>query len=101
MFNFKKKTQINTNNSTDPFAFDMGTKVEDKITGFTGTITGVARYVTGCDNYLVQPPAKDADYKEGRWLDEGRLQIIEEKVIDKKDVKATRGLGACGEAPIK
>ena len=64
----------------------FGTKVRDKITNFEGIVTGKASYITGCDQYLVQPPAKDWDYKDGRWFDSGRLTVVEEGVISTEDV---------------
>lgn len=55
---------------------ELGVKVKDKITAFEGLATGKASYITGCDQYLVQPPSKDGEFKEGRWIDEGRLEVI-------------------------
>lgn len=52
--------------------------VRDKITGFQGIVTGHADYITGCDQYLVQPASKDGEWKEGRWFDESRLEIKSE-----------------------
>ncbi len=48
---------------------------EDKITGLQGIITGHADYITGCDQYLLQPKVKDGEFKDARWIDEGRLKI--------------------------
>ncbi len=81
--------------------FKLGSTVVEKITGFEGVLTGVARYLTGCDQYLLQPPSKEGAYVKGEWFDEGRLKIKEAKIVKKKDVKAHRGNGACGIAPIK
>ena len=73
---------------------------KDKITGFEGIITGVARYITGCDQYLVQPKAKGGDHKDALWFDEGRLTVGEGRLIVEEDVES-RGDGACGSAPVK
>ncbi len=49
----------------------MGEVVEDKITGFSGIVTGHVKYVTGCIQYLVQPPVtKDGSWREPMWIDE-------------------------------
>lgn len=53
---------------------EFGKKAKDKISGFEGIITGKCFYITGCSQYLLQPPAKDGDFKEGHWFDEGRLE---------------------------
>lgn len=66
---------------------ELGVKAKDKITGFEGIVTGVASYLTGCNQWLLQPPAKDGAYVEGRWLDEGKIEAIGEG-INAKEVKA-------------
>ena len=80
--------------------FKLGIPVKDKITDFEGIITGVASYLTGCDQYLIQPPAKDGEYKDGRWFDEGRLKETKKKKISKKSVKGDDN-GCDYIAPIK
>ena len=80
----------------------LGSKVKDKITGFTGIITGKAEYLTGCNQYVVQPQcSKDnkGSYPEAQWFDEGRLTFIA-KSMNKEDVKADEN-GSDYVAPIK
>lgn len=55
------------------FKFNNGDPVSDKVTGFSGTVTGRADYITGCRTYLVQPAMKDGAWVDSRWLDEDRL----------------------------
>ena len=42
------------------FLINSGETVTDKITGFNGIITGQAAYITGCNQYLVQPKIDEA-----------------------------------------
>lgn len=56
--------------------FELGIEVRDKITGFTGILTGHCQYITGCDQFLVQPKAKDGAHVEGRWIDDIRLEVM-------------------------
>ena len=79
--------------------FKLGVTVRDKITGFSGIITGHAEYLTGCDQYAVQPDAKDNKWEDGKWFDEGRIELIG-KGINKKDVLGDKN-GADFSAPIK
>jgi hypothetical protein len=52
----------------------LGAKVLDQITGFEGVVIGRVEYLTGCAQYLLQPPVKkDGDWIESRWMDEDRL----------------------------
>jgi hypothetical protein len=73
-------------------------KVKDKVTGFIGVVTGHADYLTGCDQYLVQPASKDGEWKEGRWFDENRLQIVSE---EKPLLTDSNSNGADMQAPVK
>jgi len=82
--------------------FEMGIKVKDKITGFSGIITGYCSYITGCDQCLLQPEVKsDGDFVSARWFDVTRLEVI---IEEKKSVKiegSEDDPGACDSASIK
>lgn len=56
---------------------DQGALARDEVTGLEGRITGFCQYVTGCHQILLQPKAKDGDYKEGKWFDVSRVTIYE------------------------
>ncbi len=73
---------------TKTFKFENGDRVKEKVTGFTGTITGTCYYLTGCNQYLIVARAKD-EFSESKsvWYDEGRIEFIE-KVITEEEVKA-------------
>ena len=60
----------------------LGDKVEDTITGFSGLVTGIADYLTGCSQACVQPRTKDSgDFQDSRWFDVDRLVTIERKAV--------------------
>jgi len=70
------------------FRFSFADKVRDQITKFRGVVTGRSAYITGCNQYLVQPEVKeDGDYVQGRWFDEDRLEKIGAKPVDVKGEK--------------
>lgn len=57
----------------------LGQRVRDVISGFSGTVTGTVRYITGCNQVLVQPPAKpDGASVDSAWVDVSRIEVIEE-----------------------
>ena len=63
----------------------LGDKVRDTITGFEGIATAHARYLTGCEQFIVQPRCvktnKKLDtknYPKGVWLDIDRLEVVKE-----------------------
>lgn len=86
-------------NVDEEFQFDLGLKAKDSITGFVGTITGVSRYITGCDLYLLAPPIdKDGKHVAAKWFDDNRITILKSK---KKKVRDQDNGGACESAPVK
>ena len=74
---------------TKQFLFSNGDVVSEKITGFSGTITGTCFYLTGCNQYLVTAKPKD-EFSEpiALWYDEGRLTLITETLFKENDVAA-------------
>ena len=53
---------------------DIGSKVKDSITGFTGIVTGKVQYMNGPHQSLVKPDfLKDDCMIEGQWIDDARL----------------------------
>ena len=51
----------------------LGDTYTDRITGFRGVCTGYVTYITGCNQGLLVPPAKDGALVEAQWFDEQRL----------------------------
>lgn len=86
-------------NQKDP---RFGKLAKDAITGFSGTITGIATYITGCDQLLLQPrvKAEGGDYVDGKWFDDGRIQITDTQNVLAEDVTG-EAPGADIPAPVK
>lgn len=56
---------------------NLGKKGKDKITGFEGIITSKHIYLTGCNQYGLQPIAeKNSELPKKGYFDEGRVEII-------------------------
>lgn len=78
------------------FEHDLGSVVEDKVTGFKGTITGSYVFLNGCHRYSVEGrTASEHGKPEELVLDEDRLQSVKaEKVsADGPGKAAGRGGG--------
>jgi hypothetical protein len=73
-------------------------EVKDPITGFRGTVTAMAEYVTGCKQFLVTPKYKKNQTQDGQWFDEPRLELV--KYSKKYKVKSDDGGPECN-APKK
>ncbi len=62
--------------------YKLGIEAKDKVTGFKGIIMGYAQYLTGCDQYVIQPlcdEKKLGDYPDSSWFDEGRIETLKKK----------------------
>jgi hypothetical protein len=58
---------------------ELGMKYRDKISGFTGVATGYVRYITGCNQVLLGPKAKDdGTLPSSEWFDEQRVEDVTE-----------------------
>lgn len=51
----------------------LGDTYTDRITGFRGVCTGYVTYLTGCNQALLVPRARDGGLVEAQWFDEQRL----------------------------
>lgn len=54
----------------------LGFKFKDRVTGFEGVATGRIEYMTGCNQLLLVPAAKDGEWKDGHWVDEQRCDKV-------------------------
>lgn len=55
----------------------FGTTAADRVTGFSGTVTAHAMYITGCDQYCLSPPVGENNcFVESKWFDEMRLEQL-------------------------
>lgn len=73
---------------TREFKFSNGDTVREKITGFSGIITGIAFYLTGSDTYLITGQSSDGKEPIGLWYDEGRIELISSGTVTVVDVEA-------------
>lgn len=78
----------------DESKIKFGTKARDRVTGFTGIVTGHCKYMYGCDQYDLKPQVDEKNnYQEGRWFDEGRIEVITENVISPEEVQVEKNGG--------
>lgn len=56
----------------------LGQTVRDAISGFKGTVTATVQYITGCNQVLVQPKAKDdGGMVDSAWVDVSRVEVLD------------------------
>ncbi|MBU8543995.1 MULTISPECIES: hypothetical protein [Roseomonadaceae] len=76
-----------------------GFTVRDRITGFSGVVTGVVEYLTGCNQALVVPMMQpDGKLPESQWFDLQRLDVVPDVARIVLSNGATPG---CDRAPPK
>ena len=53
---------------------ELGQEVIETVTRFKGVVVGRVEYLSGCEQCLVQPAAKeDGTFMDSHWFDEPRL----------------------------
>lgn len=62
---------------------ELGMRVRDVVTGFEGVAIARVEYITGCDQFGVQPPGMDRDGNliEARYFDYTRLEIVDAEKV--------------------
>ncbi len=78
--------------------FELGVQVKDVISGLVGYTTGYVTYITGCNQYLVQPTGNGKSKPEPSWVDESRLI----KTSKGSQIKLDNGpVGFDKQAPVR
>jgi hypothetical protein len=65
-----------------PFKFEMGAELKDVVTGFQGVVTARVEWLTGCNQYRLQPQGLTADgkIKEADQFDENRVEQVSDGI---------------------
>ena len=72
----------------------------DVVTGFTGVIISRVEYLTGCAQYGIQPSInKDGVVPDVRYVDEGRVDITDDFIIDVASVQSDQPGGERTDHP--
>lgn len=53
----------------------LGYQATDTISGFKGTITGIASYLTGCTQYLIEAKVGEDKDTKSCWFDDSRIDV--------------------------
>ena len=64
------------------YRFNLGDRVADLVTAFSGIVIGRSDYISGCDTYGVQAETlKDGMPLEIKWFDDPRLILVKAGVL--------------------
>ena len=65
---------------------NLGDKVKDTVTGFTGIVIGRTTFLHGCVRCGVQSDKlKDGRPSDAVWIDEPQLEIVKSKAVKEGD----------------
>lgn len=60
----------------------LGHRVEDKVTGLTGTVTSIGFDLYGCIQAIVNPGLdKDGKSRDSLWFDVARLKVLSDQPV--------------------
>ena len=79
----------------------MGDEVKDTLSGYQGIAAGFMRYLTGCDQILINPVGVDKEGKlrESHYFDVERVVVIEEQKVKEEDYRVPVGRTTFGSKP--
>lgn len=69
---------------------NLGQRVKDELTGFTGIVEAITHYLNGCCQALVRPKfkTKDKEYPKAAWIDVEQLKVVKgSKILKLKQRK--------------
>ena len=95
-------TEFNTEGEAKMTAKDLplGATAADRITGFTGVVTGYVQYLTGCHHVLLAPRVgADGAPRSAEWFDVARLQV--DRTIPPVALAASDERGFDKSAPVR
>lgn len=70
------------------FREKIGLTGTDKITGYTGIITGFCAYITGCDQFGITAKSSETEMGKTCWIDENRIEFSGERLeLDTTEAK--------------
>ena len=80
------------------FKFNLGDKVKDDLTGFTGIVYNRTQWLHNCNVYGIKPLAldKEGEPRKHQHFDEPQLSLVEEQLIEPK-----RDTGGPTDAPAQ
>lgn len=83
------------------FKFDLGDRVQDKITKFEGIVTARSQWFNACNTYGVQSEKLDSSGKplERAWFDEPQLALMKHKAIEQAPLKRRKTGGPAHPVP--
>ncbi len=71
--------------------FNLGDKVRDLVTGFSGIVVGHTVWLTGCDTYVVNPQViHEGKPVQSTTFDDHALELIEKEAVKLPDAKAAK-----------
>jgi hypothetical protein len=62
-------------------SIQLGDRVKDLVTGFTGVVTARCEYINGCVQFGVSPPCENGKMQETQYIDYKRLKIRGKRTI--------------------
>lgn len=68
--------------NTPKHKFELGQRLRDTASGFTGIATARCEYLNGCIQYGIKPPVgEDGKMLEVFYIDEGQLEVVDNGIF--------------------
>lgn len=71
---------------------ELGDKAKDEVSGFTGIVTAIAKYLNKCTRVEISPTkTKDGVPLDSYWFDEEQVSLVKKTVFKSKKKVQTGG----------
>lgn len=79
----------------------MGDEVRDTLSGYQGIAAGITRFLTGCDQILINPVGMDKEGKlrESHYFDVERVEVVKEQKVAESNYREPVGRVTFGSKP--
>lgn len=79
--------------SDDNKVFELGDKLRDRVSGFTGIAMAIIEFYNGCVRYMLEPETdKDGKLVEACYIDVQQLEKVDDG-LNKKQERAKQNTG--------
>lgn len=80
--------------------FELGERLKDTVSGFTGIATSKVTFLNGCVRYALEPPVgKDGKTIDGQYFDSQQLEKVDSGLLKQVTKKRTNTGGSPSAVP--
>lgn len=81
---------------------NFGDRVRDRLSGFTGIVTGKHTFISGCAKVTIAPDElRDGKMQESQWVDVQFVEIVKARAFEVDNGRTPGGSDAPPAGPVR